>query len=399
MAGYVCVSFLFFVSLAYSLYENLEVRKRIMPITEIELPHRVKFLSILDQEGQVDDSLDPQLSEETLVKLYRTMLLARRFDERMLILQRQGKIGTFAPIKGQEAQTGVAAALTPEDWIVPSFRETPVEIWRGKPMERVLLAYSGYNEGGVMPDGLNLLPVSVPVGSQMLHAAGIGYGIKYRGQRAVIATFFGDGATSEGDFHEAMNFASVYQTPVIFVCQNNHWAISLPRSRQTNSRTLAQKAMAYDMPCLQVDGNDVFAVYSAAREAAERARNGGGPTLIEMLTYRMAMHTTADDPKKYRTEEEVQEWERRDPIARFEKYLRGKEVLNERKLQSIADEVKAEIGSAERRWSELVENGIDSLDMFENAYAELTPALRSQREMLKKELEEKAAAGSGEQEA
>jgi pyruvate dehydrogenase E1 component alpha subunit len=370
-----------------------------MPITEIDLPYRVKMLSILDQEGQVDDSLDPQLSGETLVKLYRAMLLARKFDERMLILQRQGKIGTFAPIKGQEAQTGVAAALTPEDWIVPSFRETAVEIWRGKPMERVLLFYSGYNEGGIMPDGLNLLPLSVPVGSQMLHAVGIGYGIKYRGQRAVIATFFGDGATSEGDFHEALNFASVYQTPVIFICQNNHWAISLPRSKQTNSRTLAQKAIAYDMPCLQVDGNDVLAVYSAAGQAAERARKGGGPTLIEMLTYRMAMHTTADDPKKYRTPEEVQEWERRDPIARLEKYMRGKEILDERKIQSIADEVKAEINSAERRWSEIVENGIDPLDMFENAYAELTPALRSQREMLKRELEQKAAAGSEEQEA
>ena len=160
-----------------------------------------------------------------------------------------------------------------------------------------------------MPDGLNLLPVSVPVGSQMVHAVGIGYGMKYRGEKSVAATFFGDGATSQGDFHEAMNFASVYQTPVIFICQNNHWAISLPRSRQTHSKTLAQKAIAYDMPGIQVDGNDVLAVYSAAKDAADRARNGGGPTLIEMLTYRLSMHTTADDPKKYRTEEEVAEWD------------------------------------------------------------------------------------------
>ena len=219
-----------------------------MPTKEIDLPYRVEYLSVLDQDGHIDKSLEPQLSDELLLKLYRTMLLARRFDERMLILQRQGRIGTFAPMKGQEAQVGAAAALNPDDWIVPSFREAAVEIWRGKPMDHILLYYSGYNEGGVLPDGLNLLPVSVPVGSQMVHAVGIGYGLKYRGKKAVSATFFGDGATSEGDFHEAMNFASVYQTPVVFICQNNQWAISLPRSKQTHSRTLAQKALAYDMP-------------------------------------------------------------------------------------------------------------------------------------------------------
>jgi pyruvate dehydrogenase E1 component alpha subunit len=360
-----------------------------MPTTEIDLPYRVNYLSILDQNGQVDKSLEPQLSDELLLKLYRAMLLGRRFDERMLILQRQGKIGTFAPIKGQEAQVGAAAALNPDDWIVPSFRESAVEMWRGKPMESILLYYGGYNEGGHIPDGLNLLPISVPVGSQMIHAVGIGYGIKYRGQNTVVATFFGDGGTSEGDFHEAMNFASVYQTPVVFICQNNHWAISLPRSRQTHSRTLAQKAIAYDMPGLQVDGNDVLAVYKAAKDAVERARRGEGPTLIEMVTYRLSMHTTADDPKKYRTEEEVREWEKRDPITRFEKYLRDKDILDDRKIQSVGEEVKREISAAEGRWSELVEKGANPLDMFDHAYAELTQTLSDQREMLKRELEEK----------
>ena len=360
-----------------------------MPIREIDLPYRVKYLSILDEDGQVDESLDPRLSSELLLKLYRAILLARRFDERMLILQRQGKIGTFAPIKGQEAQIGVAAALNPDDWIVPSFREAPVEIWRGKPMESILLYFSGYNEGGLMPDGLNLLPISVPVGSQMIHAVGIGYGLMYRGQKTVVATFFGDGATSEGDFHEAMNFASVYQVPVIFICQNNHWAISLPRSRQSHSKTLAQKAIAYDMPGVQVDGNDVLAVYSAAKDAAERARSGGGPSLIEMVTYRLAMHTTADDPKKYRTEEEVREWEKRDPITRLEKYLRARDILDDSKVQAIGEEIKTEINSAEQRWSEVVEKGADPLNMFDHAYAEFDPTLREQREMLKRELEEK----------
>ena len=224
-------------------------------------------------------------------------------------------------------------------------------------LSSILLYYSGYNEGGYIPEGLNLLPVSVPVGSQMIHAAGIGYAMKYRGKNSVAATFFGDGATSQGDFHEALNFASVYQVPVIFICQNNHWAISLPRSRQSHSKTLAQKAIAYDMPGIQVDGNDVLAVYKAAKDAVDRARSGGGPTLIEMVTYRLSMHTTADDPKKYRTEEEVAEWEKRDPISRFEKYLRDKHILDDLKVQSVTEEVKTEIGAAERRWSELVEKG------------------------------------------
>ncbi|MGA2404917.1 MAG: pyruvate dehydrogenase (acetyl-transferring) E1 component subunit alpha [Syntrophobacteraceae bacterium] len=358
-----------------------------MPTREIDLPYRVEYLSILDQDGQVDELLEPQLPDEVLLKLYRTMLLGRRLDERMLILQRQGKMGTFAPVKGQEAQVGAAAALGPDDWVAPSFREAPAELWLGKPIERILLYYSGYNEGGYIPEGMNLLPVSVPVGSQMIHAVGIGYAIKYRGQNSVAMTFFGDGATSQGDFHEALNFASVYQTPVIFMCQNNHWAISMPRSRQSHSKTLAQKAIAYDMPGLQVDGNDVLAVYKAAKDAVDRARTGGGPTLIEMVTYRLSMHTTADDPKKYRTEEEVTEWEKRDPITRFEKYLRDKHILDDLKVQSVAEEVKTEIGAAERRWSELVEKGVNPLDMFAHTYAELTPMLRYQREILKEELE------------
>jgi pyruvate dehydrogenase E1 component alpha subunit len=360
-----------------------------MPIQQIDLAYRVKYLSVLDSEGQVDRALDPGLPDELLLKLYRAMVLGRSFDERMLILQRQGKLGTFAPVKGQEAQIGAAAALEPQDWIIPSFRETPVELWRAKPMENVLLYYSGYSECEPLAQGLNLLPVSVPVGSQMSHAVGIALGMKYRGQKAVAATFFGDGATSQGDFHEAMNFASVYQAPVIFICQNNQWAISLPRSRQTNSATLAQKALAYDMEGIQVDGNDVLAVYRAVREAAERGRAGGGPTLIEMVTYRLSMHTTADDPKKYRSEEEVAQWQKKDPIARFEKYLANKGLLGDQDIPVIARGVKEQISQAEQRWEEITKKAIDPLEMFENTYSQMPPALQDQRQMLKRELEER----------
>jgi pyruvate dehydrogenase E1 component alpha subunit len=367
-----------------------------MPRKVIDLPYQVEYLSILDEDGHSDSSLEPIIPDEVLRKIHRTMVLARRFDERMLALQRQGRIGTFAPIKGQEAQIGAAAVLEQGDWLVPSFREMPAELWRGKSMESVLLLYGGYNEGGYVPDGLNNLPVAIPVGSQTLHAAGLGYAIKYRKKHQVAMTFFGDGATSEGDFHEAMNFSAVFQTPVVFVIQNNHWAISVPRSRQTHSRTLAQKALAYDMPGIQVDGNDVLAVYAAALEAVDRARDGGGPSLIECVTYRMSMHTTADDPKKYRTEEEVEEWIKRDPIVRFQKYLTGKGLLSEDRIAAIEGEVQAEIKAAEERWARAVEKPIDPLDMFEHAYAEMPSHLLAQREELRQEMAEQLKNGQRE---
>jgi pyruvate dehydrogenase E1 component alpha subunit len=280
-----------------------------MPRRKINISTKVEYLSILDEKGKLDTKLDPKIPAEQLLKLHRTMLLGRRFDERLLSLQRQGRIGTFAPITGQEAsQVGAVAALRPSDWMVPSFRETVAEIWRGRTLESVILLFGGYNEGGLVEDERNDLPMSVPVGSQVLHAVGLGWAMKYRGKDDVAMTFFGDGGTSEGDFHEGLNFAAVYRAPVIFVCQNNQWAISIPRSKQTLSKTIAQKAVAYGMPGMQVDGNDVLAVYAGAKEAVERARSGGGPTLIECVTYRMMMHTTADDPKRYRTEKEVAGW-------------------------------------------------------------------------------------------
>ena len=359
-----------------------------MPRREIDLPYRVEYLAILDQDGQLDGDLEPSIPDEILLRIHRTMVLARRFDERMLILQRQGRLGTFAPIKGQEAQIGAAAVLEPDDWLVPSFREMPAELWRGKSMESVLLLYGGYNEGGFVPEGLNNLPVAIPVGSQTLHAAGLGYAMKYRKQKQVAMTFFGDGATSEGDFHEAMNFSAVFQIPVIFIVQNNHWAISVPRSQQTHSRTLAQKALAYDMPGIQVDGNDVLAVYSAAQEAVDRARAGGGPSLIECVTYRMSMHTTADDPKKYRKDEEVEEWVKRDPIVRFQTYLTNKGLLTNEMIAAVEAELQAEIKAAEERYVKQMERALDPMDMFEHAYAGMPPHLLAQKEELRQELED-----------
>jgi pyruvate dehydrogenase E1 component alpha subunit len=346
-------------------------------------------LSILDEQGRVDKKLEPNIPEDLLLKLYRTMVLARRFDERLLNLQRQGRVGTFPPIKGQEAaQLGTVAVLEPSDWMVPAFRESAAEIWRGKSPESTIIYNNGFNEGIDIPPDQNNLPISVPVGSQILHAVGLAWAIKYRQKNDVVMTYFGDGATSEGDFHEGLNFAGVFQIPVIFVCQNNHWAISVPLSKQTRSKTLAQKAIAYGMPGIQVDGNDILAVYSAAKEAVERARNGNGPTLIECVTYRLMMHTTADDPKRYRTEDEVAKWTAKDPLPRFQKYLLDKGLLSENEITKIESEITDEIQAAVDHAEEQMKRIDNPMDMFDHNYAELPSYVLEQKEAVARHLSE-----------
>src|SRR5215470_11311745 len=348
-----------------------------MPRTPLEPRFTVDYLSILDAEGTLDASLDPRLSGDELKRLYRAMVLARRLDERMVRLQRQGRIGTFAPIKGQEAsQLGSVAVLRPHDWMVPSFRETAAMIWRGWPIEKLLLFFAGHLEGGQPAPDQHDLPITIPVSTQLPHAVGLAYAAQYRGDDVVVMAYFGDGATSEGDFHEALNFAGVWHVPVVFVCQNNQWAISVPLKKQTHSRTIAQKALAYELPGLQVDGNDVLAVYAAAREAVERARAGDGPTLIECVTYRLGVHTTADDPTKYRSEAEVAMWEQKDPLTRFRAYLEKRNLLEEGLEQRVDEEIAAAVARFEATAP------ADALVMFDHVYAELPPELKAQRETL-----------------
>ena len=345
-----------------------------MPRTALEPLSPVEWLSVLDADGTLDRSLEPALSDDDLRALYRAMLLGRRLDERMVRLQRQGRIGTFAPIKGQEAsQIGSVFALRREDWMVPSFRETAAMVWRGWPIEKLLRFYAGYVEAGAPAADQHDLPVTIPVATQLPHAVGLAYAAQYRGDDLVVMVFFGDGATSEGDFHEALNLAGVWQVPVVFVCQNNQWAISVPLKKQTHSRTIAQKALAYGLPGIQVDGNDVLAVHVAAREAVERARRGGGPTLIECVTYRLGVHTTADDPSKYRSEEEVRAWERKDPLTRFRAYLEGRQLL----AAGLEEEVDEEIAAAVRRFE--AAPPADPLTVFDHVYAERPPQLEAER--------------------
>jgi pyruvate dehydrogenase E1 component alpha subunit len=318
-----------------------------MPLRETER-FSISFLQVLDEKGNLDRDLEPDLTKEQLLRVYRAMSLAREADQRMLKLQRQGRLGTFAPCTGQEAAVcGPTLAMSPNDWFVGAFREVGGRLMRGESLAQILLLYNGHEEGNSLPAAARTLPVAIPVGSQIPHAVGIAYAVKYRGEKdTAVVTFFGDGATSEGDFHEALNFASVWQAPVVFICQNNHWAISVPRSRQSYSRTLAQKAIAYDMPGLQVDGNDALAMYRATRDALDRAYAGKGPTFIEAVTYRLMMHTTADDPNKYRSEDEVKAWWERDPIVRFRRYLEGKGLWNETMQKALEEEIRNEVEAA-----------------------------------------------------
>jgi pyruvate dehydrogenase E1 component subunit alpha len=352
-----------------------------MPKTPLEPRFQVEYLSILDSDGNLDRELEPDIPADELKRLYRAMLLGRRLDERMVRLQRQGRIGTFAPIKGQEAsQLGAACTLRRTDWMVPSFRETAAMLWRGWPIEKLLLFFAGYLEGGQPAAGQRDLPIAIPVATQIPHAVGLAYAAQYRGDDAVVMVFFGDGATSEGDFHEACNFAGVWHVPVVFLCQNNQWAISVPLKKQTHSRTIAQKALAYGFPGVQVDGNDVLAVYAACHEAVARARAGQGPTLIECVTYRLGVHTTADDPTKYRSQEEVEAWERKDPLTRFAAYLQKKNLLEE----GLEAAIDAEIAEAVKRFEATPPP--DPLAIFDHAYAEPPAHLVAQRDAMRRRL-------------
>lgn len=347
-----------------------------VPRAKIDLSNYVESLSVLASEGTSDDSLDPHLGADELRILYRAMLLARRFDERMLRLQRQGRVGTYGPTLGQEAASlGPAHVLEKDDWFIPSFRELAGMLYRGWPMERLLFWWGGNEAGASVPEGMRDLPFCVPVSSQCQYAAGIAWGCKLRKEKSVALAFVGDGGTSEGDFHEAMNCAGVFGLPLVMVVQNNQWAISLPRAKQTASPTIAQKAIAYGFNGIQADGNDILAMIVATREAVERARSGGGPTLIEAVTYRLGVHTTADDPKKYRREEEVEQWKPRDPLTRFWAYLCKRGIVDDKAGEMLENEVTEHISAAVEKAESYVP---DPEEPFRHCFSELPNHLREQ---------------------
>lgn len=342
---------------------------------------------ILDENGKmIDPEGLPKLSEEELKYLHKTMVFTRVIDEKAVSYQRQGRMLTYAPNTGQEAaQVGSAYALEEKDWLVPSFRELGGWLVKGIPLKNIYLYWYGNEWGSYMPEGIKVLPVSIPIASQLQHATGIGMANNIKGEDSVVVAYVGDGGTSAGDFHESLNFAAVFKAPVVFVIQNNQYAISVPRKMQTNSKTLAQKAIAYDIPGILVDGNDIFAMYAVTKKAVERAREGQGPTLIEAYTYRLGAHTTSDDPTKYRKDEEVEEWSVKDPIKRFETYLLNEGIITEDYIREMKEEMEKEVVST----FESIENKSDTEleDIFKYQYEEMTPQLHEQLDEYKSFLE------------
>ncbi|MEE2887710.1 MAG: thiamine pyrophosphate-dependent enzyme [Planctomycetota bacterium] len=319
------------------------------------------LLTVLKPDGGVIAGRDPNLPEETLLYLYEQMVQVREFDRRMLMLQRQGRIGFYGPILGQEASTiGSIAATEDRDWIIPALREGAAAMMRGLPLDVAVAQLIGNEmdrcKGRQMPchftyrEG-NYMAMSSVIGTQISHAAGVAIAAKIKGDDVVVLGYMGDGATSANDFHAGMNFAAVYKAPCVMICQNNHWAISVPVKNQMVSETIAIKGEAYGMPSMRVDGNDVLAVYVATREAVERARRGEGPTFLELVTYRRLGHSSSDDPSRYRDEDEVEAWEKRDPVDRFRRYMENKGIWDADKedafKQDIADRVNAAITTAE----------------------------------------------------
>ena len=303
----------------------------------------------LDQDGELLE--DQPMSDEMALDGYRVMLRGRRFDERCVSLQRQGRMVTLAPGIGQEAATvGAAMALNQKtDWFVPQYRELAGQLWHGYPLRLAFLWHVGHPIAFQMPAGLNMLPFQAAIAGQLPQAVGLAWGLKMKRDPGVVLAIFGDGGTSQGDFHEAANLAGVMKAPVILLCQNNGWAISTTIQQQTASETLAQKAIAYGFPGVQCDGNDLFAVYATVRDAVRRARDGEGPTLVEALTYRLGLHTTADDPTRYEPREMHDAWVDRDPLRRMQLHLMSRGVVDRPALDRIEEEVKEELRVA---WDE-----------------------------------------------
>ncbi len=338
----------------------------------------IEDLRILDEHGVADEAFAPRLAREDLLRVHRAMVLTRKLDVRMLAMQRQGEMGTFAPGFGQEAtQIGQIFPLRPSDWFAPSYRSFGAQLWRGWTIDGLMLLWDGYFEGFEVPKDVNDLPMSIVVGSHVPVATGIGMAIRQRRDDAVVLTNFGDGAISQGAVNEAFNFAAVFKAPVIFVCENNGWAISIPTERQSATPELSRRGPGFGIPAIRVDGNDVLAMIVATTEAVGRARAGEGPTLIEAVTYRMSLHTTADDPKVYRAAEAVEAWRPRDPILRFEKYLMGKGLLDPLASERIAGECEQEVLAGRERFRQRA--AARPREVFDFIYEHLPPELQEQQ--------------------
>ncbi len=308
-------------------------------------PIEDKIFRLIDDEGKLifsDHKI--KMSEKKALEAYKHMLFARTADKMAVSYQRQGRMYTYPENFGQEAiATAAGMVFRKEDWLVIAFREMSAWLLKGGKLRDIFMYFGGYEDGSLFSGAPNILPSSVPIASQLLHAVGIGYAIKLRKEKKVVFAFVGDGGTSQGDFHEALNFAAVWKVPIVFIIQNNQFAISVPVSKQTASVNLAIKSTAYGLPGIKVDGNDVFAMYETINEAAEYALAGNGPSLIEALTYRRGAHTTSDDPSLYRTEKEEKFWKEKDPVKRLKNYLIDKKLITDKYEEELIEKFKEEV--------------------------------------------------------
>lgn len=343
-----------------------------------------EMFQVLNQHGEVvNKEAVPEMSDEELKELMRRMVYTRILDQRSIALNRQGRLGFYAPTAGQEAsQIASQFALDKEDFILPGYRDVPQIIWHGLPLYQAFLFSKGHFHGNQMPDGVHALSPQIIIGAQYVQAAGVALGMKLRGKKAVAVTYTGDGGTSQGDFYEGMNFAGVYKAPAIFFVQNNFFAISVPVEKQTNAKTLAQKAVAAGIEGIQVDGMDPLAMYAVTKHARERAIAGEGPTLIEAVTYRYGPHTMAgDDPTRYRTKELDSEWEQKDPLVRFRKYLEDKNLWSEDEETKVVEEAKEDIKEAIKKADKYPKQKVT--DLIGNMFEELPAHLQEQFEEYK----------------
>ncbi|MFG0320596.1 MAG: pyruvate dehydrogenase (acetyl-transferring) E1 component subunit alpha [Planctomycetota bacterium JB042] len=364
----------------------------------------LEMLTVLETKKRGKPALPKGVDDDLVRRMYRLMLTTRLMDDRAMKLQRQGRIGFYVPSIGQEAcAVGSAAVMTDEDWCFPSYREPGAVLTLGADLQAIVHEWYGNaadnTKGRQMPvhysfKAQRFVSISSPIGTQIVQGAGAAMAMRIRGRKAFSITYFGDGATSSNDFHTGLNFAAVYKAPCVFFCSNNQWAISCPLSQQTASESIAVKAQAYGMPGVRVDGNDVLAVYQATSEAAERARAGDGPTLIEGLTFRIGPHSSSDDPTRYRPSEQLEEWQAKDPIARLEAFMKKAGLWEEAFGEPLVEEINASIAAAVKVAEETAMPA--SATLFDDVYADLPAHLAEQRDRL---LQQEKTAGAAEMDA
>ncbi len=342
-------------------------------------PSEDKILRIIDNEGKlINKEWYPNIDDDVIIKSYKDMLFVRIADIMAVSYQRQGRMFTYPLNLGQEAiGVAIGKVMFKEDWLVPAFRELGAWLAKGATLKELFMYFMGYEEGNAFLNVPKLLPISVPIASQLTHAAGIGYAVKMKQEKDVVFAVVGDGGTSQGDFHEALNFAAVWKVPVVFIVQNNQFAISVPFNRQTVSVNIAVKSHAYGMPGIKVDGNDFIAMYAALKYAADYAREGNGPVLLEALTYRKGAHTTSDDPSKYRTKENEEQWELTDPLKRLALFLRDKGLWTDGDENKITEDYKKEV---DRQFEEAEKTHPYKLeDVFKYTYVDMPEDLKLQQ--------------------